>query len=74
MFSTISKRCAVTRIFLLQLGLMLMLVAMTYNPSLFVALVVGYFIGDYIFHYPAVHFGKSGLLGKRDGERTNDDL
>ena len=32
------------------LALMLMLVAMTYNPSLFVALVVGYGLGDYMFH------------------------
>lgn len=35
-----------------QLGLLLMLVAMTYNVLLFVALVVGYGIGDAIF-FPA---------------------
>ena len=28
---------------------MLMLVAMSYNPMLFLALVIGYAIGDYIF-------------------------
>lgn len=26
-----------------------MLIGMTYNPSLFLALVIGYFIGDYLF-------------------------
>ena len=31
------------------LALILMLVAMTYNPSLFMALVVGYFLGDLLF-------------------------
>ena len=31
------------------LAMMLMLVVMTYNPNLFVALVVGYAIGDYYF-------------------------
>ena len=31
------------------MALMLMLVAMTYNSSLFVALLIGYFIGDAIF-------------------------
>lgn len=30
------------------LGLMLMLIAMTFNPSLFLALMIGYLIGDYI--------------------------
>jgi hypothetical protein len=30
-------------------ALILMLIAMTYNPSLFVALMVGYFLGDLIF-------------------------
>ena len=30
------------------LGLMMMLVAMTFNPSLFLALVVGYLAGDYL--------------------------
>ena len=33
------------------LALMLMLVAMTYNPSLFLALVVGFVIGDYLFFH-----------------------
>ncbi|RYY86039.1 copper transporter family protein [archaeon] len=32
------------------MALMLMLVAMTYNPSLFLALVVGYFVGSYLFY------------------------
>ncbi len=31
------------------LALMLMLVAMTYNPSLFLSLVVGYGLGDFLF-------------------------
>lgn len=31
------------------LALLLMLVAMTYNPSLFLALVVGYALGDFVF-------------------------
>lgn len=31
------------------LALILMLVAMTYNPSLFMALIVGYFLGDIMF-------------------------
>jgi Ctr copper transporter family len=31
-------------------ALLLMLVAMTYNPALFLALVVGYTIGDYVFY------------------------
>lgn len=31
-------------------ALMLMLVAMTYHPALFLALVVGYTIGDYVFY------------------------
>lgn len=31
------------------LALLLMLVAMTYNPSLFMALIIGYGIGDFIF-------------------------
>ena len=31
------------------LALLLMLVAMTYNPSLLIALIVGYAIGDFIF-------------------------
>lgn len=32
------------------LSLMLMLVAMTYNPSLFVALVFGWGLGDFFFY------------------------
>jgi len=32
------------------LSLMLMLVAMTYNPALFVALMVGWASGDFLFH------------------------
>jgi hypothetical protein len=32
------------------LSLLLMLVAMEFNPSLFLALVVGYLIGDYVFY------------------------
>ncbi|RYG93529.1 copper transporter family protein [archaeon] len=32
------------------MALMLMLVAMTYNPSLFLALVVGYFVGSFFFY------------------------
>ena len=35
-------------------ALMLMLVAMTYNPNMFVALLVGYFIGDIIFYNRAL--------------------
>jgi hypothetical protein len=31
------------------LALLLMLIAMTYNPSLFMALIVGYSFGDFIF-------------------------
>lgn len=31
------------------LAMLLMLVAMTYNPSLFLALILGYAVGDYIF-------------------------
>ena len=31
------------------LGLFMMLVAMTFNPWLFVALVVGFMLGEYIF-------------------------
>jgi hypothetical protein len=31
------------------LALLLMLIAMTYNPSLLIALIVGYIIGDFIF-------------------------
>ena len=31
------------------LAMLLMLVAMTYNPSLFLALVIGYTVGDFIF-------------------------
>ena len=31
------------------MALMLMLVAMTFNPSLFLALVIGYSIGDFVF-------------------------
>ena len=30
-------------------ALMLMLIAMTFNPSLFLALVIGYSVGDFIF-------------------------
>jgi hypothetical protein len=36
---------------LYALGLMLMLVVMTYNPSLFLAVVVGFIIGDFIFFH-----------------------
>lgn len=32
------------------LALLLMLAAMTYNPGIFVALVVGYAVGDYLFY------------------------
>ncbi len=28
-----------------------MLVAMTFNPGIFLALVVGYFFGDFIFYH-----------------------
>lgn len=45
------------------LALMLMLVAMTYNPSLFVALMVGYFLGDFLFHHERDAAG--------DGSSTN---
>ena len=31
------------------LALLLMLIAMTYNPSLFIALIVGYSFGDFLF-------------------------
>jgi hypothetical protein len=31
------------------LALLLMLIAMTYNPSLFLALIIGYAFGDFIF-------------------------
>lgn len=31
------------------IALLLMLIAMTFNPSLFLALVVGYTIGDFLF-------------------------
>lgn len=31
------------------LALLLMLIAMTYNPSLFMALIIGYAFGDFIF-------------------------
>jgi len=31
------------------IALILMLIAMTYNPSLFLALIVGYSVGDFIF-------------------------
>ncbi len=30
---------------------MLMLIAMTFNPGIFLALVVGYFFGDFIFYH-----------------------
>lgn len=30
-------------------ALLLMLVAMTYNPSLFIALMIGYAVGDFLF-------------------------
>ena len=33
------------------LSLLLMLVAMTFNSALFVALIIGYLIGDYIFYH-----------------------
>lgn len=40
-------------------SLLLMLVAMTYNPGLFVALVLGYALGDFLF------FGRTvGLAGE----------
>lgn len=39
------------------LSLMLMLVAMTYNPSLFVALITGYFVGDFLFYSPSLSGG-----------------
>lgn len=35
------------------MALLLMLVAMTYNPTLFLALIVGYFVGDLIFFQPS---------------------
>ena len=31
------------------IALLLMLIAMTYNPSLFLALIVGYALGDFLF-------------------------
>mmetsp|Transcript_36055 Transcript_36055/g.36742 ORF Transcript_36055/g.36742 Transcript_36055/m.36742 type:complete len:162 (-) Transcript_36055:210-695(-) len=36
------------------LALMLMLVGMTFNPMLFLALVIGYGIGDFIFFIPTI--------------------
>ena len=41
------------------LSLLLMLIAMTYNSMLFIALIIGYFMGDYLFYiyYPQkLHF------------------
>ena len=34
------------------IALLLMLIAMTYNPSLFIALIIGYGIGDLLFFVP----------------------
>ena len=36
------------------MALMLMLVAMTYNPTLFLGLMIGYGIGDYIFSFHVI--------------------
>jgi hypothetical protein len=45
-------------------SLLLMLVAMTYNPGLFVALVLGYALGDFLF------FGRTvGLVGEAGAGR-----
>jgi hypothetical protein len=49
-----------------QLGLMLMLIAMTFNPGIFLALVVGYFFGDLFFH----HKMTMSMFQNQD-ERTN---
>jgi hypothetical protein len=40
-----------------------MLVAMTYNPTLFLALPIGYFVGDFLFY-----FGSEQLKGDLDYE------
>ena len=43
------------------LALLSMLVAMTYNPSLFMALVIGYAIGDFLFFSRSrLHYNTSG--------------
>lgn len=40
-------------------SLLLMLVAMTYNPALFVALLIGYAVGDFIFFSKMAQQGSS---------------
>lgn len=49
------------------LSLMLMLVAMTYNPGLFLALMVGWGVGDFIFHR------KSSALRRQIATHTDRD-
>ena len=41
------------------IALMLMLIAMTYNPSLFLALIIGYCTGDFIFYSQMRPFNNS---------------
>ena len=42
------------------LALLLMLVAMTYNPGLFMALILGYIAGDFIFYWLSGNAPDSG--------------
>lgn len=56
------------------LALILMLVAMTYNPSLFMALVVGYFLGDIFFFRRSLmpKLGQYEAVNTRYGVAGND--
>jgi hypothetical protein len=51
-------------------SLLLMLVAMTYNPGLFVALVLGYALGDFLFFGRTVGLAGEAGAGRLQGSST----